>query len=301
MSRKSRGVTETGAKFLGRCELLEWINKTLDLHYKKVEDTANGAAFCQLMDMWHPGSVPLARVSFGAHHPHECMENLKILQEAFVKTGQTEPIDVAALAKGRYTAALHLLQYLYSYHKQLGFHGVYDAAARRQQLHVKEPSRSAPKPRAGGVPVLTKSIRTNLLTPNGSSEDLVVRPFKRSGPTNVTVRKGSDVEVTAERDFEAEIDDLKQQLRRGRRENRKLKEDVDEMTQERDFYYEKLRKIEEMCQDNEEELAYRKVLDLLYETDEAHGFVAPDEEGEDGDPETRASDDELETISEERE
>lgn len=41
--------------FLGRAEILGWINSTLSLRLTKVEDTANGAVACQLLDCLHPG------------------------------------------------------------------------------------------------------------------------------------------------------------------------------------------------------------------------------------------------------
>lgn len=39
--------------FLGKTEILDWLNSTLSLNLQKVEDTANGAVACQLMDAIH--------------------------------------------------------------------------------------------------------------------------------------------------------------------------------------------------------------------------------------------------------
>jgi RP/EB family microtubule-associated protein len=55
--------------FLSKADLLGWINETLSLRLSKVEDTANGAVACQIMDALHPGMVPfkkLVRVSVRA-------------------------------------------------------------------------------------------------------------------------------------------------------------------------------------------------------------------------------------------
>jgi len=38
------------AFFVGKNELLTWLNELLQLNYTKVEQCANGAAYCQIMD-----------------------------------------------------------------------------------------------------------------------------------------------------------------------------------------------------------------------------------------------------------
>jgi len=46
-----------GAFFVGRKEIMDWINATLDLNLSKVEDTASGAVACQLFDIMYPNQV----------------------------------------------------------------------------------------------------------------------------------------------------------------------------------------------------------------------------------------------------
>jgi hypothetical protein len=43
------------AFFVGRKELIDWINDTLEINIQKVEQTASGAIACQLFDIMHPG------------------------------------------------------------------------------------------------------------------------------------------------------------------------------------------------------------------------------------------------------
>ena len=255
-------------RMVGRSELVTWLNKTLGLRYKRIEEAANGAACCQLIDMVHPGTVPLSRVNFAAQLPHECMENLKILQEAFDKNGISEMVDVDALSKGRYVAALHLLQFLFNYVAAAGVKGKYDAVARRHQSHCREPGASPRKaaPQPGGVPMFTKSLKRGAFVPH--------TPSSPTSPTTSGELKGDSAKAKPRDEPSPEI---KKTLTLLKRHNRRLQEDVEQMTQERDFYYEKLRKVEEFCQDHEGEVAYVKILDILYETDEARGFVAPDE------------------------
>ncbi|XP_076364794.1 microtubule-associated protein RP/EB family member 1-like [Tachypleus tridentatus] len=61
-----------------------------------------------------------------------------------------------------------------------------------------------------------------------------------------------------------------------------LKLTVEGLERERDFYYGKLRDIEVVCQESEQEEKnlLEKILDVLYATEE--GFAVPDEGLEDG-------------------
>ncbi len=42
------------AFFVGKNELLSWLNELLQLNYTKIEQCANGAAYCQIMDAIYP-------------------------------------------------------------------------------------------------------------------------------------------------------------------------------------------------------------------------------------------------------
>ena len=49
------------AFFVGKNELLSWLNELLQLNYTKVEQCANGAAYCQIMDAIYPVRPRAAR------------------------------------------------------------------------------------------------------------------------------------------------------------------------------------------------------------------------------------------------
>lgn len=129
----------SGCYFVGRGELLEWLNDLLKINYTKVEETSNGAAFCQIIDVIHPGTVALGRVNYNATQGFEMTQNYKILQDAFHKNEITQYIDVVTLTKGKYMAALELLQWIHGYFEQTGPHPEYDAVSRRAEVKCKPP------------------------------------------------------------------------------------------------------------------------------------------------------------------
>ena len=88
-----------GAYFIGRFELLNWLNDLLQLDYSKVEQCGSGAAYCQIMDAIMPGRVPLQKVNFEAASEYEYTKNYKVLQMCFERQGIDKKIDVQALMK----------------------------------------------------------------------------------------------------------------------------------------------------------------------------------------------------------
>lgn len=238
----------SGVYFIGRGELLQWINDLLGLNYQKVEDTSNGAAFCQIIDCIHPGTVSMSKVNFNARTETESVMNYKVLQDAFDKNGIKQHIDVPTLVKGKYMAALELFQWMHGYFEQTGPHEGYDAAARRKQAKCRSPTSSRP------VRIHTESTARTAPT--------CVRKAKVSAPARSS---------TSSR----ELSELRQRVQELEVENQS-------MCHARDFYYDKLRRIEEYCNDNEGTPNIQEILSILYETDESNGFISPqDDEEED--------------------
>jgi RP/EB family microtubule-associated protein len=67
---------------IGKGSLVSWINSTLQLTYTCLEECADGAAACQIMDNIKPMSA-FGRVKFGAVTTPDILNNYKILQEYF--------------------------------------------------------------------------------------------------------------------------------------------------------------------------------------------------------------------------
>ena len=86
-----------GAYFVGRKEILDWLNDTLKLSFSKVEQTAFGGVAVQLLDIMYPGQVPIHKVNWSAKGSHEFVSNYKIIQNTFAKLKIEKYVDVDKL------------------------------------------------------------------------------------------------------------------------------------------------------------------------------------------------------------
>mmetsp|Transcript_979 Transcript_979/g.1224 ORF Transcript_979/g.1224 Transcript_979/m.1224 type:complete len:125 (+) Transcript_979:199-573(+) len=100
-SAETIGIME-GAYFVGRLELLAWLKDFFGFNYTKVEQCANGAAYCQIFDAIYPGKLALHRVKFNAKHEHEFIHNYKILQSAFESCNLKRSVPTELLIRAKY-------------------------------------------------------------------------------------------------------------------------------------------------------------------------------------------------------
>ena len=77
-----------GAFFVGRIELLRWVNDLLAINCQKVEQCANGAVYCQIIDACHGREINMKKVNWMAKVDHEHIPNYKVLQGAFDRLGR---------------------------------------------------------------------------------------------------------------------------------------------------------------------------------------------------------------------
>jgi RP/EB family microtubule-associated protein len=209
-----------------------------------------------VVDAIHLNTVPLGRVNFNANSEAERIENYKILQDAFSKNGISQYIDVKSLSKGKMMATLELLQWIHGYYDQSGAPSDYDGVERRRQTRCREPTSRGTRGSTSAKPSAAA------LKPIGIAPKVQQRPPAK----NASIRP-------VEPPVKAAAGQRKQEASR-------MQEELDQMKQERDFYYDKLRKVEEICQDNEDGAVVQQILDVLYEADPEKGFLPPEEEDE---------------------
>ncbi|KAK1363424.1 microtubule-associated protein RP/EB family member 1B [Heracleum sosnowskyi] len=234
------------AYFVGRNEILSWINTRLHLNLSRVEEAASGAAQCQMMDMTHPGVVPMHKVNFNAKTEYDMIQNYKVLQDVFSKLKIDKHVEVNRLVKGRPLDNLEFLQWLKRYCDSVTggmMNENYNPVERRSKLGKEKSLKSYNKN--------CKSLQAN----NSHNSDLWdgVGVDKLSG-----TKQGNAPAPAIATNFMEEREYLTKEIA-------ELKLSVDLLEKERDFYFTKLRDIEILCQTPELEnlpmsVAIKKIL-----------------------------------------
>jgi RP/EB family microtubule-associated protein len=252
--------------FGSRGELLDWMNTLLGIQYSKVEEASNGAAFCQIMDALIPGKVKLHRVNYNARTEPEMVANYKILQEVLNSQNVSRNVPVESLTKGKCMASLEMLQWIKKYFDQHFAGGEYDGPARRLEVGIREPgeakgARKVAVAPTGGCPPKTPKVVSARAVQPAPATAVKVKPIAAPATTRLPT---PGKQITS-------------QLQKLQDEAATLKKENTTLLEERNFYYEKLQKVETLCQVREGDDFTAQVLAVLYETDEGRGFVSPDE------------------------
>ncbi|OIV98273.1 hypothetical protein TanjilG_09907 [Lupinus angustifolius] len=236
-----------GAYFVGRNEILTWINNRLHLNLSRIEEAASGAVQCQMMDMTYPGVVPMSKVNFDAKTEYDMIQNYKVLQEVFTKLKIPKRIEVNRLVKGRPLDNLEFLQWLKRYCESV------NGGIMNENYNPVERRRKGGKDRSSKSLKSSKSLPVNALNISGSGETHTLSPNKACGmvlgvfdpkvfciftavPKQLRSNRGAGVANST-----AEVQTLSKQVT-------DLKLSVEILEKERDFYFAKLRDIEILCQ-----------------------------------------------------
>lgn len=239
----------------GRKDILNWLNGFLQLELSKVEDTANGAIYCQLIDALHPGAVPMHKVNWEARLEPEIFMNYKLLQQAFNKLNIDKSIDMERLGKGLPMDSLEFLQWFKRYFDMIGPVSDYEPISQRE------------RGKGGIIFNQSQGIGRSFLTeggpsPTGDAGNL--SPYSKGGGSDGSfgTQKSNRQEKTSTnvKEMTALIKDLR--------------EEICDIESERDFYFDKLRDCELLLQTDregsEDELSKaelkKNLLKILYAT-----------------------------------
>mmetsp|Transcript_168397 Transcript_168397/g.541017 ORF Transcript_168397/g.541017 Transcript_168397/m.541017 type:complete len:285 (+) Transcript_168397:107-961(+) len=236
-----------GGFFVSRSELLAWANNLLKLNLSKVEQCANGAVYCQVIDACHPGMVQMKKVNWSARDEHQCIPNFKVLQQTFDKVGIQRHIEVDKLVRGKYQDNLEMLQWIKTYHERTFQGGEYEPTSRRFADNLPEWARGAggeansrPSSSAGTGSAAAPRREVS----GGGRSPPSSRPASGAG-TRGPVAGGGGVASSGPSGTAGQ---MREEGERLRDEVVDLKITVDGLETERDFYFQKLRDIEILCQ-----------------------------------------------------
>ncbi|KAM7539401.1 hypothetical protein Aperf_G00000048120 [Anoplocephala perfoliata] len=270
MSIQATNVYSTNqtADNLSRHDILNWINTCLESNYGKIEELCTGAAYCQLMDMLFPGVLNFKKIKFNTHLEHEYIANFKHLQAIFKKLGVDKEVPIEKLVKGKYQDNFEFVQWFKRFYDANYTGQPYNALAARGGEQIKGSEKPSAKTRpAPARTVLATTVRTSDSRPVGSKPTGPARTnVSSTAPRTNHQSSGDSMQMSALR---AELDNYAAQAE----EDHKT---IEGLMQERDFYFSKLRDIEDLCRSIGENDMTKKFLDILYATEE--GFVPPESE-----------------------
>lgn len=122
-----------GTYFVGRKEILDWLNGVCETSLSKVEQTCNGAIACMLLDAIYPGKVPMNKVDWSANKDYEYVQNYKILQKCFTTLKIDKFIEVDRLIRGKYQDNLEFMQWFKRFYELNASGASYDATSIRDK------------------------------------------------------------------------------------------------------------------------------------------------------------------------
>ncbi|XP_011406598.1 PREDICTED: microtubule-associated protein RP/EB family member 1-like [Amphimedon queenslandica] len=284
-------ATSSTTESLSRHDYINWINESLKCNIAKIEDLCSGAVYCQFMDQLFQGSIILKKVKFCTKLEHEYIQNYKTLQTCFKKVGVDKMIPIEKLVKGKYQDNFEFLQWFYKFY-QANYDGSqeYDPVAAREGQTIATGAAAALAKGPGKPPASGKSMR-----PPGTSG--IVKSSQKPKGRVATTSATSSAKPPPTKQAPAaavksaapngggggasakELQAAQQQVRELQDQIAEFEVNITSLETERDFYFEKLRKIEIICQENGELPVLESILAIMYETQE--GFEQPeDEEGQ---------------------
>ncbi|CAE7237716.1 MAPRE3 [Symbiodinium natans] len=211
----------------------------------------------------------MKRVNWMARDEHQCIPNYKVLQQAFSKVGIQRHIEVDKLVRGKYQDNLEMLQWIKNYFERT-FQGTsYDAAARRFTDNLPDWARPS---EASNQPLRRPLSNVNALASK-------VPKHGRPGGGDGYQRSSQAPNFAL----------LQEEHERIREEVIDLKITVDGLETERDFYFQKLRDIEIMCQAWEENPDMNMTVNKFVEEVQNILYAKDDEIAASGDAEADAS------------
>lgn len=239
---------------MGRLELLSWINEITESDYPRIEALSDGIAYSQVIDMLHPKSVILSKLNCNNYpvyprNEDDFYRNLKVLEDALVKIKSKRTIDTGKLSRSKFPDNMDFLQWLYQYYLQQKdtIDEKYPAYAKRIEAYKKQKK----------IPAEKNNFEIQMsshLIPNDPDFEV----SERLSPDLNQQRKNQlkDLVLSLEQELTNQVSNYKL-----------LQEDIQQVEEERNFYFHKLRQIEILCGESQD-LVCAQLIDIISATPE---------------------------------
>ncbi|KUF96679.1 Adenosylhomocysteinase [Phytophthora nicotianae] len=283
-----------GTYFVGRKEILDWINNLCAINLSKVEQTCTGAVACQILDAMYPGKVQMSKVDWAANKDYEYIQNYKVLQKAFMQLKIDKHVEVDRLVRGKYQDNLEFMQWFKAFYERNASGQPYDPITQREKgkggaqftqkfgggAGAASSAPAAPLRRKVGATATSRVGRTPPGAPTTSaatrtartSTGATRRPVGSAGSTAAPSEANTEAAVAAATaPLEKELEELTANNEALTNESGELRAMVESLEKERDFYFNKLREVEIMLQsaeDNETNPLAQAIFKVLYATEE---------------------------------
>lgn len=242
---------------ISRHELLAWVNSTIKANFSKIEEMSTGAAYCQLTHLLFRDGISLRKVKWNSRNEMDHINNWKILGHAWRTLGVDKPVQVERLTKAKFQDNFEFLQWFYKFFNAnyIDDGEEYDAVAAR-----------------GGepLPAGAKGPAPARIVPARSSNSSGQQTVRASAPS--TMKKASPNPPSSNRTKASNsptLRSLEEENTELIRRNEQMMSICETLENERNFYFEKLRKIEDMCNACENEAVDKEaVLAILYDSNE---------------------------------
>nr|XP_026691082.1 microtubule-associated protein RP/EB family member 1 isoform X5 [Ciona intestinalis] len=251
---------------LSRQELVAWVNDSLELNISKIEHLCTGAVYCQFMNMLFGNKMHMKKVKWGSKLEHEYIANFKLLQDCFLKTGVDKVVPIEKLVKGRFQDNFEFVQW---------FKKFFDANYQGQDYDAKY--------MRGGAGLAVSGGAKSQFKPRVETKRTAA-PNPRSSASSRTTVAPQRIPSASSAATNQELSALRLELEEQKEQNREFQSSVEALEKERDFYFGKLRDIEMICQEVEQQeemgedvkLPFNKITTVLYAT-EGHWSNEADE------------------------
>lgn len=271
------------AFFVGRIELLQWVNSLCGLKLQKVEQCSSGAVYCQILDAawWYSnvamngapnsgGVVNMRKLNWMGRKDFDYIPNYKVLQAGFDRQQIERNIDVDKLVRGKYQDNLEFLQWMKCYFESavggsgVGVHGrgvngmLYDAAARREGKSLPigwagEGMTASSSSGGGDGAGSAADAAPGTGGVNGARVNPRTRNAKGSGKGSGYAQQNQ--RRTAPGGNAAQVAEVTRRQQEQEEELNDLRITVEGLETERDYYFKKLREIEVLTQTLEGEVS----------------------------------------------